>query len=170
MLTPLVPLSFVNLTGQIATALQPEDAPASQRQGRNDVTYCPIITGCSIVTGLLLVSSLNDLPLVMKLCLGGTLALVLYGMVVASFRQMRLWLLVGLVSLTLLNLLPGLSSLDFEGNRQAMFWAKSASEELHGLFSHPEQYHVLMDELFISQACWKKHSSQLKPLKHESLR
>ena len=163
MITPLIPSSFVNTTGNAIELLKPSPRKASPlRRGK---TY---VTGGSIIAGLLLVSSLTDLPLAIQILLGGTLGLVIYGMIAASFSQMRLWLLGFLVALTAFNLIHGLSNFDFESHRQAMFWAKSASEELHELFSNPEQYHVLMDELFISQACWNKHANQLKPLKHGS--
>ena len=159
MITPPIPTSFVNLPGQAVEIIQPSRLKESRlRQGK---TY---ITAFSIVTGLLLVGSLTDLPLIIQGLLGGMLGLVIYGMVAASFSQMRFGLLLGLLALTSFNLLHGLANFDFESQQQAMYWAQSASEEFHEMFSNPEQYHVLVDELFISQACWTKHSKQLKPL------
>lgn len=162
MITPLVPSSFVNLTGQAIELLQPPPGKAPfLGSGKAKITVC------SILAGLLLIVSLTDLPLAIQVLLGGTLGLVIYGMVVASFSQMRFWLLVGLLALTSFNLVHGLAHFDFESHRQAMFWAQSASEEFHELFSNSEHYHLLVDEVFISQDCWKKHSSQLKPLQKD---
>ena len=162
MITPSIPSAFVNITGRTVERLQP--SPAKESRLRQEKTY---ITAFSIITGLVLVGSLTDLPLIIQLLLGGMLGLVIYGMVAASFSQMRFGLLVSLLALTSFNLLQGLANFDFESQYQAMFWAQSASEEIHELFSNPEQYHVLVDELFISQACWKKHASQLKPLQNQ---
>lgn len=159
---PLIPATLVNLSGPVVERPQPSTRKASRwKLGK---TY---ITACSAIAGLLLVSSLTDLPLVIQGLLGGMLGLVIYGMVAASFRQLRFGLLVGLLVLTSFNLIHGLMHFDFESQHQAMFWAKSASEELNELFSNPEQYHLLADELFVSHAYWQKHSNQLKPLQNK---
>ena len=162
MINQLVPSSFVNLAGQAVDLLsQPPRKASSFRLGKAHITVF------SSITGLLLVGSLTDLPLAIQVLLGGILGLVIYGMVAASFSQMRFWLLVALLALTGFNLVHGLVHFDFESNRQAMFWAQSATEEFQELFSNSDQYHLLVDELFISQDCWKKHSSQLKPLQSD---
>lgn len=163
MLTPLSSASFIPLTEPAVNSPQP--SPGEDSRPRLRATYITVI---SSITGLLLVGSLTDLPLVIQGLLGGMLGLVIYGTVAASFRQLRFGLLVGLLTLTSFNLIHGLANFDLESQHQAIFWAKSASDEIHGLFSTPEQYPVLVDELFISQACWKKHASQLKPLQNQS--
>lgn len=162
MITPPIPTSLLHLTGQAVEKLKP--SPDKAPRLRPGKTY---ITAFSVITGLLLVVTLTDLPLLIQGLLGGMLGLVIYGMVAASFSQMRFGLLVGLLALTGFNLMQGLVNLDMESQYQAMFWAQSASEEFHELFSNPDEYHLLVDELFISQACWKKHAKQLKPLQSQ---
>lgn len=163
MITPLAPSSFVHLTEQVANRLQPSPwKPAHRRPGKK--TY---ITVFSIITGLLLVGSLTDLPLAIQVLLVGTLGLVIYGVIAASFSQMRFWLLACLLALTGFNLLHSLAHFELGSHRQAMFWAQSASEEFHELLSNSDQYHLLGDELLISQDYWKKHSHQVKPFQND---
>ncbi len=122
-----------------------------------------IIPLCCGLVGTTLILSLTCLPLASKFLLSLVLGLAIYGTMVAYFQYMRLWLLLGLVSLTIFCLCHNA----WGGHRyttQSIVQSVAQAEALSDYFSRAEEYHLLRDELFVHKAYWKAHGGVLNAM------
>lgn len=126
------------------------------------VCWRTVVPLCCGLAGTVLIFSLTFLPLVSKLLLGLVLGLVIYGTMAAYFQHMRLWLLLGLVSLMVFCLGHNAWG-EHRQAQQTMIQSVTQTGPLPNYFSNADQYHQLRDELFVHKAYWKAHGGELNP-------